>query len=202
MGLGLDALRAVCTRKLCFSVLGIWLSLPVFATDVENNPMRRKMLAALCLALGLIGFLADVKARHDSDRSNRQLMDNTNALVTDTKTLIGTTTALVGNTTSLIHSTNVMVNGLTDTMTKLRGMAASMQQTRRELASQTEFLNHIDLHVIPAEEFATKGQKLAATINDLVYEYNWKINKGGWPVLLGSRRRRKVHSGRARATQE
>jgi hypothetical protein len=53
---------------------GVVMSLPKLAEKIEDTPKYRKCFAVICIGAGLIGFVFDVRARHDSDKTSSQLL--------------------------------------------------------------------------------------------------------------------------------
>jgi hypothetical protein len=94
--------------NLVLVLLGVWMSLPNFAEDVERNRTWRRWLAGICLIFGLTGFVYDVSQRRGSDITNKALLQsvgttlgNTNSLLTKLSELEQTDHSLLAVTQQL-----------------------------------------------------------------------------------------------------
>jgi hypothetical protein len=83
-------------------LLGLILSLPKLAEAIENTPKHRKLLAAVCLFAGLVGFIFDVGQRRSSDRQNKQLLTDEGIALRNTNDLVQKTTNLVTATSNMV----------------------------------------------------------------------------------------------------
>src|ERR1019366_1117790 len=84
-------------------ILGVVMSLPKLAETIENSPTYRRVLAAICIVAGLVGFYFDVRARHDSERTSTQLLSEVGDALTRTNQLLTQTSSLVTNTSTLAN---------------------------------------------------------------------------------------------------
>jgi hypothetical protein len=124
------ALPALANGVLVF--LGVWLSLPDFADKVQKNPTYRKLLAGLCIALGLIGLLADVRARHDSDRAGTKLLRDVGTALTKTNVLLSKSDLLVTNTQTLPTFVTLATPQLAGLQTKLANLHTEIEAAREK----------------------------------------------------------------------
>src|ERR1700733_13401208 len=78
-------------------IFGIWLSFEGFAKKVETNRRYKRALAVLCFLLGGIGMYLDAIARHDSDKSGKQVIADLEVNLKEMHELLTKTDSLVTN---------------------------------------------------------------------------------------------------------
>lgn len=156
------ALPALANGVLVF--LGVWLSLPDFAQKVQDNPTYRKLLAALCIALGLVGFIADVRARHDSDKSSRQLIEKVGTALGKTNELLTKTDLLMTNTNTLVTFTTLALPQLAELKATVAGLQEKITTAKQQ---------HDPQRVAALEAKAQETQQQADRISKILQALGW-----------------------------
>lgn len=153
--------------------LGVWLSLPEFAEKVQKNPTYRRLLATSCITLGLIGFVADVKARHDSDQSSKQLIQKVGKALDKTNELLDKTNVVVANTSTLGAFTSLALPQIADLKSTITGIRLELVVARQQHDSQ---------RVAALEAKERDSQRKADSISDTLRAL------GLAPILVGQLR--------------
>ena len=104
-------------------LIGVLLSLPALAERIEKTPKYRRILAVVCLVLGLIGFLYDVFQRRSNDTDMRELISQTRQLVTEEDTL-------VTNTSQSATNLGVLMTQVTSIDTRMAVLGAKIDEAR------------------------------------------------------------------------
>ena len=63
------------------------------------------------------------------------------------------------------------------TMQQFVGVATALKLARTDIAKQSEFLTHEELHVMSVIDLAKRAQQIASDLKDLPYLYNYEINQ-------------------------
>jgi hypothetical protein len=140
------ALPALANGVLVF--LGVWLSLPDFADKVANNKTYRYILAGICIALGFIGFVSEVKVRHDSDKSNSQLMADMHTELVNTNSLIASTSSLANLVTAYVPVLAEVKGKTADLDSQLKkakekhdpNLVASLESQAKQAREQVDYI--------------------------------------------------------------
>jgi DNA-binding protein YbaB len=101
--------------NLILILVGIIMSLPKLAEDIENSPKSRKIFAAVCLVAGLVGFYFQVKRDRDTDIYAHALMEKVDKDLTNTNQELQTTNQLVSSLTVMVTDM-VTINGRLSTL--------------------------------------------------------------------------------------
>jgi hypothetical protein len=104
--------------NLILVMVGIIMSLPNLADQVEKTPKHRKILAGICLIAGLVGFVFDVAQRRTSDLQSKQIFGEVQTSLENTKTLVTNTNNLVINMDAEIANSNKTVTNTDSIVTK------------------------------------------------------------------------------------
>jgi hypothetical protein len=88
--------------NLILVVVGVILCLPKWAEKVEASQVTRFFLVAICLLLGIGGFVTSINQKH-------QATSDMTALIGSTKTLIANTDTEVRNTNEMVQTFSVLI---------------------------------------------------------------------------------------------
>jgi hypothetical protein len=196
------ALPALANGVLVF--LGVWLSLPDFAQKVQDNPKKRRLLAVLCIALGLIGMWAEVITRHGSDKAGKQLIGDVEITLKKTNDLLTKSETVVTNTQTLpsfVTSATQQLTGLQTTLAgfhreiaeakaqndpqKVRDLEAKAQDTQQRANTLSRELLAITMVPQIAQQLRDWETELGAQQQDLhtrEYEDEIRLGQQGKPI--------------------
>jgi len=117
-----DALPDI--SNILLAVLGVLMSFPAKAEEIEKNPFWRKVIAYTCIGVALAGFAASTyQRRHFNSQISRLLTD-------DDK--------LVINTTNLVKSANVVVTDFSIVTPKLNAVEDHLAKLNLKIAAARE----------------------------------------------------------------
>lgn len=124
--------------NLILVLLGVWMSLPKFAEDVEENATRRKWLAVICLVFGITGFAYDVGQRRSSDITNKKLLQNVGTTLGNTNSLLAKLTELEQTDRSLLTVTQLRT--LSQPPSSIQAQPSVSIRTQPSVSIRTESL--------------------------------------------------------------
>jgi phosphoribosylanthranilate isomerase len=116
--------------NLILVLLGVVMSLPKLAEAIEETPKYRKLLAAICLIAGFVGFAFDVSQRRTSDQTNHQLLEDVKKSVDTLKDVAEKTNRAVDNTNSLVTSSSLEWAQLTSLNANISGLNIKIEGAR------------------------------------------------------------------------
>lgn len=127
-------------------MLGIVMSLPQLADQIEKNKRYRLALALVCVVFGVIGFLSDVSQRYSNDSSTKTLVRDANEELETTKSLLGKTNTLLAWTASAdpkLHQLDSQVDVLNKKIEKAQEqhdpkLVAKLQTELRQTQHQAD----------------------------------------------------------------
>jgi len=119
--------------NLVLVLVGVVMSFPKLASDVEENRKTRLGLAAICLAFGVTGFYAGVYQRHQATADIRHLISDDDRLLGNTSTLVGSTTSLVDKTDDEVSNTNNLIRTVSLLIPKINGLGSQVSQIQFEI---------------------------------------------------------------------
>jgi hypothetical protein len=169
-----DILPAI--SNLILVLLGIIMSLPVLAENIEKTPRYRKGLAVVCLVFGLTGFIFDVVQRHSTEKTTTQLLGNTSIMVGNTNDLVQTTKAMVTTVSVLMPKLNAVQGEIATLEIQIRAarekhdpklladLEAKMKQAKDQADRMTRELHSLTMAPQVAQQlrewYGTKEQKI------------------------------------------
>jgi len=118
--------------NLILVLLGVIMSLPKLAEAIEDTPKYRKLLATTCLVFGLVGFTFDVGQRRNSDRTNKQLLENVGSALGKTDDLVDKTTGLVSNTNRVVATLGLLQPKIVNLYDRLSTIDARISLAKNE----------------------------------------------------------------------
>lgn len=118
--------------NLILVMLGVILSLPTLAEKVEKTPKWRMAVGVICLLAGLIGFAFDVSQRHASDISNKQLLHDTQAEVSNSNDLVKKTKGLMDAMTQMVTTLGLIQPQILAYNDRLSALNSKIESARRE----------------------------------------------------------------------
>ena len=154
--------------------LGIVMSFPQLAEDIENTPKYKYSLAGICIVAGLVGLVFEVYARHDSDKATKQLITDVGVTLTKSNEVLGKTDTLVTNTSTLdtfASKATPALAGLQSEVSDLdRGINAAKEKHDPKMVSELEAKAHdaeAKANAISRELLAiTRAPRLADELRD------------------------------------
>jgi hypothetical protein len=88
--------------NILLAVLGVLMSFPAKADEIEKNPFWRKVVAYTCIGVALAGLIASTYQRRHFNSQITQLLGDDDRLLVNTNGLVGTTNTMVTNLGLLI----------------------------------------------------------------------------------------------------
>jgi hypothetical protein len=145
-----DALPDI--SNILLAILGVLMSFPEKAQEIERSPVWRKAIAYSCIAVGVAGFAASIYQRRQFSSDIRHLVND------DAK--------LVANTGSLVSSTSTMVTGFGILMPRLAALESHVSDLDVKIASAREKHDPRLVADLQAQVIATRKEaaKLSETM--------------------------------------
>ena len=106
-----DALPDI--SNILLAILGVLMSFPKKAEQIEKNPFWRKFIAALCIVVGLAGLAVSSYQRWHFNSQITQLVADDDKLVADDDKLARDTTRLVGATNTMVTDFGILMPQVT-----------------------------------------------------------------------------------------
>src|SRR5271166_142032 len=168
--------------------LGVWLSLPDFAQKVQDNPAYRKLLAGVCITLGLIWMTAEIRSRRDSDKANSQLLRDVGTALIRTNELLTNTHSLMTSTASIAAFENTAIPQLAGLQTNIAHLHDELDAAKekhdpeliRDLEAKAQAA-HEQAHDLSRELLAvTMAPQVAAQLRD------WDAEKKEADLTIGN----------------
>jgi len=170
-------------------IFGIWLSFEGFAKKVEANKIYKRSLAAICFLLSGVGMYFDAVARHDGDKSSRQLIEKVGSSLDKTNELLTKTNALLTRTDTLAKFTSQEESQLAEIQTKSADIDKRLYAAREK--HDPQMVHDLETKAQEAHQQADRISKelLALTMAPHVAEQlrNWQDDYNAEKRDLGLR---------------
>lgn len=119
-----DALPDI--SNILLAVLGVLMSFPAKAEEIERNPAWRKTIAYSCIVVAIAGFAASTYQRRHFNSQIDTLVTDDDKLVKDSDRLITTTDTLVTDTHTMVTSVGILMPNLNALQTRIADLGVKI----------------------------------------------------------------------------
>jgi len=161
--------------NIVLAVVGVWMSFPKKAQQIEDNPRLRKSLAATCLLLGMAAFFASRHQRQQFTTDMQNLVNNTNTSVGQLKTVVTRTGDLTTNTNNIITSLALLVPQMTAANARIADLDVKINAAKEK--HDPKLIADLQAQAASARQFSNSISKdiLLSLVSPIVQELrNWE----------------------------
>ena len=121
--------------NILLAVVGVLMSFPQKAQRIEDNPRLRKIVAGVCIVLGVAAFFASGHQRRQFNSDVQNIIANTKTSVDQTKTVLGEMKSVLDQTKTVVDRTGGL---MTNTDTAVTSLAQQQEEFEMMLSQNRE----------------------------------------------------------------